>query len=80
MVEDVLSWTIDQIDTLVFAAVASSILIRIHARLALLAALPTVGVIAIARLAGARVERYRRASWQATERVTRRWARRWARR
>jgi ATP-binding cassette subfamily B protein len=70
VVENVLSWLIDQIDTAVYSAVALAIMVRINARIALLTVLPLVGVIVIARATSTRVRRYREDSRQATERVT----------
>ncbi len=68
--EDAISWTLDTIGTAFFAIVAVGILLSINARLTLLVFGPLVGVVAVARLAGRRVEAYRKASREATGQVT----------
>jgi ATP-binding cassette subfamily B protein len=68
--EDAISWTLDTIGTALFAIVAVVILLRIDARMTLLVFGPLVGVIAVARIASARLEHYRQASRAATGRVT----------
>src|SRR5262245_59514588 len=69
-VEDSISWTLDQIGLLAFAISAVVVLFSINGRITLLVFGPLVGVVAIARIASAHVERYRRASRAATGRVT----------
>jgi ATP-binding cassette subfamily B protein len=68
--ESILSWAIDQVDSMVYTAIALIILLRVDVRITLLSTLPLLGMIVLARLTGARVETYRRASRRATERVT----------
>ncbi|HEU4326406.1 MAG TPA: ABC transporter ATP-binding protein [Roseiflexaceae bacterium] len=68
--EDAISWTLDSIGTGLFAIVAVVILIQVDARMTLLVFGPLVGVVAVARLASERVERYRQRSRAATGRVT----------
>ncbi len=68
--EDAISWTLDSIGTGLFAAVAVVILLQVDARMTLLVFGPLVGVVAVARLASERVERYRQRSRAATGRVT----------
>jgi ATP-binding cassette, subfamily B, bacterial len=69
-VEETLSHLIDQADALVYVAIALTIMLRIHVTITLLAVVPLVGVIAVARITTTRIEKYRQASRQATERVT----------
>jgi len=69
-VEDIISWTVDLIGTFCFAITAVLVLARINLRITVLVFLPLVGVVAIARIFGNRIERYRRASRQATGKVT----------
>jgi len=70
VVENILSWTIDQVDSLVYATIALVVLLRIDVRITLLTTLPLLVVIVIARLMGTRIEEYRTQSRHATERVT----------
>jgi ATP-binding cassette subfamily B protein len=74
-VEETISWTLDQIGTGLFAIIALGILLATDARLTLAVFLPLIGVLALMRLASARIERYRRASRGATSRVTVCWRR-----
>ncbi|CAA9590240.1 MAG: Heterodimeric efflux ABC transporter, permease/ATP-binding subunit 2 [uncultured Thermomicrobiales bacterium] len=69
-VEETISWTLDQIGTGLFAIIALGILLATDARLTLAVFVPLIGVLALMRLASARIERYRRASRGATSRVT----------
>ena len=69
-VEDVLSHLLDQVTILVYVTIALTIMLRIHVTITLLAVVPLVGVIAVARITSPRIEKYRQASRQATERVT----------
>jgi ATP-binding cassette subfamily B protein len=69
-VEDVLSWLIDQVDTIAYAIISLAIMLRINARITLLAALPLFVAVALGRLTFSRIERYRQASRRASERVT----------
>ncbi len=69
-IEDTISWLIDQIALLVYAAVALVILIAIDARITAIVVLPLLTVIAAARLVGKHIHRFREASRRATERVT----------
>jgi ATP-binding cassette subfamily B protein len=70
VVEEILSWSIDQIASIAFTIIALMVLLRIDVRITLLTTLPLLAVIAITRLVGSRIEKYRRESRQATERVT----------
>jgi ATP-binding cassette subfamily B protein len=70
IVEEALSWAIDQVDSIAYATIALVILLRVDTRITLLTTLPLLGMLVLARVTGARVETYRRASRQATERVT----------
>ena len=68
--EDSISWTLDQIGTILFALIALTILVTIDARMTLFVFGPLVAVVALGRLAANRVEDYRRVSRAATSRVT----------
>lgn len=70
VVENLVSWVVDMVTVLLFAAAALTIMLRINPRVTVLTVLPLVGVIFAARATGARLKRYRQASRQATERVT----------
>lgn len=69
-VEDTISWLVDQISILVFVIVTIWIMVSINARIAIFTLLPLVAVVLTARLSRKRIQRYRVASRQATERVT----------
>jgi ATP-binding cassette subfamily B protein len=69
-VEDAISWTLDMIGLAAFAISAIVVLLRINPQITLLVFMPLIGVIAIAQIGSARVERYRKASRQATGSVT----------
>ncbi len=68
--EDAISWTLDSIGTGLFALIAIVILLRINVTITLLVFVPLVCVVAIVQALQKRLERYRRASRQATGRVT----------
>lgn len=69
-IETALSWFIDQVSMIAYAGVALAVMVRINARITLFVALPLVAIVIVGRLTGGRIERVRRASRQATERVT----------
>lgn len=68
--EDAVSWTLDSLGTLLFAITAIGILLSVNATITLLVFGPLAGVVAVAQFASARIERYRKASRQATGKVT----------
>ncbi|MFS0724801.1 ABC transporter ATP-binding protein [Paenibacillus sp. 1P07SE] len=68
--EEAVSWSVDVIGMLVFAAVSAYILLRIDAQMTLLVFLPLVVVVTVAQLATSRLQRYRAASREATAQVT----------
>jgi ATP-binding cassette, subfamily B, bacterial len=68
-IQGVMGWLIDQIAVLTYTIVTFGIMLRIHARIALLSLLPLVAVILISRTAAGYAERYRQNSRQATSRV-----------
>jgi ATP-binding cassette subfamily B protein len=70
VVEDLLSWLIDQVSFGTYAAVALGILFTIDAKITLVVVLPLLSVIVGARWVSKRVRRFREASRRATERVT----------
>lgn len=64
--ENSISWTLDLIGTALFALVALCILISINFRITLFVFTPLVGVVAAAQFASDRIEKYRKASREAT--------------
>ena len=70
VVEDLLSWMIDQLAFIAYAAVALVILIRIDARITAVVVVPLLGVVVAARAVSKHIRRFREASRRATERVT----------
>src|SRR3712207_1690490 len=68
--EDAISWTLDTIGQILFAAFAIVVLLRIDVRITLLVFLPLIAVVALADIASSHVERFRRRSRDATGRVT----------
>ncbi len=65
----VMAWLADQIAIFTYTAIAMAIMLRIDARITLLALLPLVVVIFVSRATSARAERYRKATREATARV-----------
>lgn len=70
VVEDLLSWMVDQAAFIVYAAVALTILVAIDARITAVVVVPLLGVIVAARAVSKYIRRFREASRLATERVT----------
>ncbi len=70
VIEDTISWLIDQVGFTVYAGVALAILLAIDARVTAVVVLPLLVVIVAARLVAKHIQRFRRASREATERVT----------
>jgi ATP-binding cassette subfamily B protein len=68
--EDSLDWTDEILGQGLFAVVAFLALLHIDARMTVVAILPLVVVVAVARRASVRLGRYREASSEATSRVT----------
>ncbi|HLZ24357.1 MAG TPA: ABC transporter ATP-binding protein [Ktedonobacterales bacterium] len=68
--EDSLDWTDEIASNGLFAVVAFLVLLHINARMTLIAILPLVLVVAVARRASTMLGRYRAASSQATSQVT----------
>lgn len=69
-VEDSISWTLDVMGSIAFTAVAVITLLRIDARVTLLAFVPLVAVVAVAQAAESKVTRYREAAREASERLS----------
>lgn len=69
-VENAISWTLDVIGTAFFAVGAVTILLMINVKITLLVFTPLVAVVALAQAASERIQKYRRASREATSRVT----------
>ncbi len=65
----VMAWLADQIAIFTYTAIAMALMLRIDARITLLALLPLVVVILVSRATSARAERYRKATREATARV-----------
>ncbi len=70
VVEDAVSWSVDQIAILVFALVAVAIMLTIDLRITVYTLLPLLVIVSVARLASTRITRTREASRAATEAVT----------
>ncbi|MBN1858481.1 ABC transporter ATP-binding protein, partial [Candidatus Bipolaricaulota bacterium] len=70
VVENLLSWMVDQTAFFAYAIVALVIMLRIDSKITLLTVLPLLVVIVAARAVGKHIRRFREASRQATERVT----------
>ncbi|GCE17792.1 ATP-binding cassette domain-containing protein [Dictyobacter kobayashii] len=68
--EDAVSWTLDSIGELIFSLIAIIILFRISITITLFVFVPLVCVVAIAQAMHTRLEKYRKASRQATGDVT----------
>jgi ATP-binding cassette, subfamily B, bacterial len=64
--ENSISWTLDIIGTALFALAALCILLSINLKITLFVFTPLVGVVAAAQLASDRIEKYRKASREAT--------------
>jgi len=70
VMEDTISWIIDQIGFTVYGGVALAILLAIDAKVTAVVVLPLLIVIVAARLVAKHIQRFRRASRLATEKVT----------
>jgi len=70
VMEDTMSWLVDQTAFLVYAAVALTVLLAIDARITAIVVLPLLTVIIAARAVGKHIRRFREASRKATEQVT----------
>lgn len=68
--EDAISWTLDNIGMALFALCAIIILLRVNVLITLLVFMPLVCVVAIAQALSKRLEKYRKASREATGSVT----------
>jgi len=70
IVEDTISWIVDQVAFTVYAGVALAILVSIDARITAIVVLPLLTVIVAARSVSKHIRRFREASRRATEKVT----------
>lgn len=70
VIEDTMSWLVDQMAFVAYAAVALAVLVAIDARITAIVVLPLLTVIVGARLISKHIRRFREASRRATERVT----------
>jgi len=70
VVEDTISWIVDQTAFAVYAGVALAILIAIDARITAIVVFPLLTVIVAARLVAKHIRRFREVSRRATEKVT----------
>jgi ATP-binding cassette subfamily B protein len=68
--EDAISWTLDVIGAILFAAAAVTVLLLVNPRITTFVFLPLVGVIIIAQVAASKVQHYRKEARDATGRVT----------
>jgi len=69
-IEDSVSWCLDVIASILFTVIALVILFRINSTITLFVFTPLVCIVAIANQASKRIQRYRKASRQATQEVT----------
>jgi ATP-binding cassette, subfamily B, bacterial len=69
-VEEALSWTVDIAGSILFASVASVIMVSIDARITALVFTPLVLIVLVAERFGTRLRRYRTAAREATGRIT----------
>lgn len=69
-IENAVSWTIDVIGIACFAVGAIAILLTVNIKITLLVFTPLIAVVALAQRASERIQKYRRASREATSRVT----------
>lgn len=69
-IENAVSWTIDVMGIACFAAGAFAILFTINVKITLLVFAPLIAVVALAQKASERIQKYRRASREATSKVT----------
>jgi len=70
VVEDLLSWMIDQVSLLAYSVVALVILVQIDARITAVVVVPLLAVVIAARAVSKHIRKFREASRAATERVT----------
>ena len=70
VMEDTMSWLVDQTAFIVYAAVALAVMLAIDARITAIVVLPLLTVIVAARAVGKHIRRFREASRRATEQVT----------
>jgi len=70
VVQDTISWMVDQMAFAAYAGVALAVLIAIDARITMIVVLPLLMVIVAARLVAKHIRRFREASRRATEKVT----------
>ena len=68
--EDAISWTLDIVGNVLFAAVALWILLSINAKITFFVFIPLIAVMAIFNRATHKIEQYRQASREATAQVT----------
>ena len=68
--EDAVDWTIDMVGMIVFVIIAFAVMLSTNAMITLLVFVPLIGVVITTRLAYGHIDRYRKASRQATGRVT----------
>ena len=70
VIEDTISWTIDQVTILFYAAIALAVMLSINWQITLFTVIPLAIIVLVARSTQGRVRRYRAASRAATEAVT----------
>ncbi len=70
VLEDTISWIVDQFAFAAYAAVALAILLTIDARITTVVVLPLLSVLVAGRLVSKHIRRFREASRRAAERVT----------
>ena len=70
VIEDTISWTIDQLTILLYAAIALAVMISINLWITLFTVIPLAIIVLATRAAQGRIKRYREASRATTEAVT----------
>lgn len=70
MIEDSISWTLDFIGNIVFAAVAILILMSINVKITLLVFTPLIAVVAVVQMLSSKLQKYRKDAREATGLVT----------
>ena len=68
--QETISWTVDMVGAALFAAVATTIMVDIDARLTVAVFAPLVVIVVVAERLGGRIKRYRQEAQEATGRIT----------
>ena len=68
--QETISWTVDMVGAALFAAVATTIMVGIDARLTIAVFAPLLVMVVVAERLGGRIKRYRQEAQEATGRIT----------